>query len=186
MKNIAIFASGNGSNFEAIAKAVKSGEINANISLLVCDKPEAKVTSRAGRLSVPIFVCDSKDYPNRAAHESRILSALEDAGVEFIVLAGYMRIVGKTLLDTFEGRIINIHPSMLPDFPGLDAIEKAFSADVKQTGVTIHYIDSGVDTGPIVVQEMIDILPEDTLESLEARVHEVEHRLYVKVLKDLL
>jgi len=184
VKNIAIFASGNGSNFEAIAKAVKRGEINVKLSLLVCDKPEAKVIKRADNLGITVFVCNPKDYPNRVAYEERILAILKDTEVDFIALAGYMRIIGEVLLEAYEGRIINIHPSMLPDFPGLDAIEKAYNAGVSQTGVTIHYVDAGVDTGPILTQEAVAILPDDTLEILEARVHEVEHRLYIKVLKE--
>ncbi|MCL2404962.1 MAG: phosphoribosylglycinamide formyltransferase [Defluviitaleaceae bacterium] len=185
MKNIAIFASGSGSNFEAVATAAISGKINAKVSLLVCDKPEAMVILRAKRLGVPVFVCNSKDFANRAAHEGHILAALKDAGVEFIVLAGYMRIIGKTLLGAYSGKIINIHPSMLPDFPGMDAINAAFSSGASYTGVTVHYIDEGVDTGPIISQRRVEILPDDTLETLEEKVHKVEHELYVNVLVDL-
>jgi len=185
MKKIAIFASGNGSNFEAVATAVQNGQINAEVALLVCDKPQANVITRANRLGVPTFICNPKDYPNRAAYESRVLMALQDAHVEFIALAGYMRIVGKVLLNAYGGKMVNIHPSMLPDFPGLEAIAQAYESGATKTGVTVHYVDAGVDTGPIIVQEAVDILPDDTLESLEARVHEVEHRLYVAVLKNI-
>ena len=185
MKKIAILASGNGSNFEALAAAAQSGKINAEVALLVCDKPHANVISRAKRLGVPAFICNPKDYPNRAAYESRVLEALHDAKVEFIALAGYMRIVGKVLLDAYGGRMVNIHPSMLPEFPGLEAIARAYESGATQTGVTVHYVDAGVDTGPIIVQEAIGILPGDNLESLESRVHEVEHRLYIQVLKDI-
>ncbi|MCL2572736.1 MAG: phosphoribosylglycinamide formyltransferase [Defluviitaleaceae bacterium] len=182
MKNIAIFASGNGSNFEAIATA----NINAKIKLLICDKPGATVIARAERLGIPALIYNPKDYPNRAAYEEQILTNLKDAEAEYIFLAGYMRIIGSTLLEAYEGRIINIHPSLLPEFPGLDAISKAFSSGVKQTGVTIHYVDAGVDTGPIIAQEAVDILPGDTLEALEARIHQVEHKLYISVLKEIL
>ena len=185
MKNIAVFASGNGSNFEAIAVAVQNGEINANISLLVCDKPGAKVIARAERLGVPVFICDPRDFANRAAHEGHILSTLREAGVDFIVLAGYMRIIGETLLGAYGGRIVNIHPSYLPEFPGLEAIRKAFESGASETGVTVHYVDAGVDTGPIIAQRKVDILPGDTLETLEERVHQVEHELYVEVLREL-
>jgi len=186
MRNIAIFASGSGSNFEAIAVAIKKGEINANLVLLVCDKPEAKVISRAKRLGVPVFICDSKEFENRADHESHILSALKAAKVDFIALAGYMRIIGDTLLNAYAGKIVNIHPSILPAFPGLDAIASAFKSGAKKTGVTVHYIDEGVDTGPIIAQRQVDILPGDTLETLEERIHKAEHELYVEVLKKLL
>ena len=185
MKNIAIFASGNGSNFEAVATAAISGKINATISLLVCDKPEAKVISRAARLGIPTFVCSPKDFPNRATHENQILAAIKEAGAELIVLAGYMRIIGKTLLGAYGGNIINIHPSMLPDFPGMDAISAAFASGAGHTGVTVHFVDEGVDTGPIIAQRQIDILPGDTQETLEERVHAVEHELYVEVLRGL-
>ena len=183
--NIAVFASGSGSNFEAIVAAAQSGEINANVSLLVCDKPGAKVISRAKRLRVAVYVCDPREYAGRAGHERQILAALRDAGVEFIVLAGYMRIIGETLLGAYGGKIVNIHPSMLPDFPGINAIAKAFESGAGQTGITVHYIDEGVDTGPIIAQRSVDILPSDTLETLEERVHQVEHELYVEVLKGL-
>ncbi|MCL2378171.1 MAG: phosphoribosylglycinamide formyltransferase [Defluviitaleaceae bacterium] len=185
MKNIAVFASGNGSNFEAVAAAAANDKINAKVSLLVCDKPEAKVITRAARLGIPVFICSPKGFANRAAHERQILAALKEAGAEFIVLAGYMRIIGKTLLCEYGGRIVNIHPSMLPDFPGMDAIAKAFESGASHTGVTVHYIDAGVDTGPIIAQRRVDILPGDTLETLEERVHQVEHELYVAVLKGL-
>lgn len=185
MKNIAIFASGNGSNFEAIARAAINGEINTKISLLVCDKPQAMVITRAKGLDIPVFVCNPADFPSRAAHEQKILATLEAAQVDFIVLAGYMRIIGEVLLNAYGGRIVNIHPSMLPEFPGLNAIEKAFSGGATTTGVTVHYVDSGVDTGPIIAQEIVNILPDDTLETLEARVHEIEHKLYVRVLRTI-
>jgi len=186
MKNIAIFASGSGSNFEAIAIAIKNGEINACLTLLVCDKPEAKAISRAKRLGVPVLVCDSKEFTSRADHESHILTALKAAKVDFIALAGYMRIIGDTLLNAYSGKIVNIHPSMLPAFPGMDAIASAFKSGAKKTGVTVHYIDEGVDTGPIIAQRQVDILPNDTIETLEDRVHIVEHELYVEVLKNLM
>ena len=185
MKNIAIFASGNGSNFEAIATAVMGGEINAAISLLICDKPGAKVITRAKRLGIPTFVCSPQGFPSRAAHEERILSELKKAGVELIVLAGYMRIIGDTLLREYEGRIINIHPSMLPDFPGMNAIARAYESGAGHTGVTVHYVDAGVDTGPVIAQRVVEILPGDTPETLEERVHRVEHELYVEVLQGI-
>ena len=185
MKNIAIFASGNGSNFEAVAAAAIRGEIAANVSLLVCDKPGAKVIERAARLGIPTFVLNPQGFANRAEHEKQILAALKDAGVEFIVLAGYMRIIGEMLLWAYGGRIVNIHPSMLPDFPGMDAIAKAFESGASHTGVTVHYVDEGVDTGPIIAQRQMEILPGDTLESLEERVHRVEHEFYVEVLRNI-
>ena len=172
MKNIAIFASGSGSNFEAIVHAINRGEINAKVSMLVCNKPKAKVISRAKRLGIPV-------------NEDFSAASLKEAGVAFIVLAGYMRILSPEFVKAYEGRIVNIHPSLLPAFPGLHAIPKAYESGAKTTGVTVHYVDEGVDTGPIIAQEIVEILPGDTLESLESKIHEVEHKLYISVLKEL-
>jgi len=185
MTNIAIFASGNGSNFEAIAAACINGEINAKVALLICNKPEAYVIQRAENLGVPVFICKHQDFPTRSDHEKRIITELEAAKVEFIALAGYGRLFSSTFIDAYGGKIINIHPALLPAFPGLDVIAQAFNSGVKETGVTVHYCDEGMDTGPIIAQRSVPILPDDTLESLEARVHKSEHELYIDVLKEL-
>ena len=186
MKNIAVFASGNGSNFEAIANAIKAGELRANIALLVCDRPEARVVERAKNHRVRVFSFSPKQFNTKADYEMRILEALYEAQVEFILLAGYMRIIGETLLNPYDGRIINIHPSLLPAFPGKDAIAQAFDSGVSETGVTVHYVDAGVDTGPIIAQCRVTVLPTDTLELLEKRIHQAEHTLYVQTLKEIL
>lgn len=182
---IAIFASGNGSNAEAIIRAVKNGELEAEVAAVVCDNPSAKVIERAKTYGVPVVVETPKAYPDKAAYERKILRYLQEYGVEFIVLAGYMRLIGKTLLDAYEGKIVNIHPSLLPAFPGLDAIGQAFRKKVKITGVTIHYVDEGIDTGPIIAQEAVVIEESDTLETLEKKIHEVEHALYPKTLQSI-
>ena len=186
MKKVAIFASGTGSNFEAIVKAVQSGKLNAKIALLVCDKPDALVISKAKSKGIESFVFSAKDFSGKEAYETEILSQLRKKEVELIALAGYMRIVGKTLLDAYPNQIVNIHPSLLPHFPGKDAIKQAYDAGVKETGVSVHYVDAGIDTGPIISQEKVEIKEADTLESLEKKVHQVEHVLYVVTLKNLL
>jgi phosphoribosylglycinamide formyltransferase 1 len=186
MKNIAIFASGSGTNFQAIVDAVKNGIVPARVALLVCDKPGAKVIERAERERIPTFVFSPKDYDSKAEFEQAILAELRKREIEFIALAGYMRLIGPTLLDAYEGKIVNIHPSLLPAFPGKDAIGQAYRAGVKITGVTIHYIDEGMDTGPIIAQRAIAIHEGESLAQLEARIHEVEHELYPAVLKTLL
>jgi phosphoribosylglycinamide formyltransferase 1 len=186
MKNIAIFASGSGTNFQAIVDAVKNGIVPARVALLVCDKPGAKVIERAERERIPTFVFSPKDYDSKAEFEQAILAELRKHEIEFIALAGYMRLIGPTLLDAYEGKIVNIHPSLLPAFPGKDAIGQAYRAGVKITGVTIHYIDEGMDTGPIIAQRAIAIHEGESLAQLEARIHEVEHELYPAVLKTLL
>jgi len=185
MKKIAIFASGTGSNFEAVARACQEGIINAKVSLLVCDKPEALVVSKAGRLNVEVLVLTPKEYESKKAYEEAILAQLQKYKVELMVLAGYMRLVGQTLLKAYPDKIVNIHPSLLPEFPGVNSIKRAFESGVKETGITVHYVDSGIDTGPIIAQRVVGIDENETLESLEEKMHKVEHELYVEVLKKL-
>ncbi len=180
----AVFASGTGSNFEAIMD--QHNHLNCEIALLVCDKPGAKVLEKAERLGVPTFVFNPKQYDSKEAYEQEIVEQLRKTNITWIFLAGYMRLVGKTLLQSFEGRTINIHPSLLPAFPGIDAIGQAFEAGVKTTGVTVHYIDEGIDTGPIIAQESLEVLPEDTRETLQIKIQQIEHRLYPQVIKQLI
>ncbi|MFZ3577832.1 phosphoribosylglycinamide formyltransferase [Virgibacillus sp. DJP39] len=188
MSNIkaAIFASGAGSNFEAIIKANKGNKLGCDVVLLVCDKPEAVVIAKAAELGITSCVVNPGTFPSKEAYEGEIVTALRMAKVDWIFLAGYMRIVGPTLLRAYEDSILNVHPSLLPAFPGLDAIGQAFRARVLTTGVTIHFIDEGVDTGPIIDQEALEILADDTEESLQYRIQEIEHRLYPKVIKHVL
>ena len=186
MRNIAIFASGSGSNFQAIADVVQAGELDVNISLLVCDKPNAYVIERALTLNIPTFIFNPKDYSTKDAYEKEIASILRNCGVEFIVLAGYMRLIGQVLLRAYEGKIINIHPSLLPDFPGKDAIGQAIAAKAKWSGVTIHYVDEGMDTGPIIVQERVQLDEHETRESLQEKIQSIEHKLYPSILQMLL
>jgi phosphoribosylglycinamide formyltransferase 1 len=186
MRRIAVFASGTGSNFSAILNAVKKGQIKAEIALVVCDKPGARVIEKAEAAGIPTLILQPKDFPTKVAYEQKILDALKDYDVSFIVLAGYMRLIGKTLLQEFSGRIVNIHPSLLPAFPGLHAIEQAFNAGVKVTGVTIHFVDEGMDTGPILAQRAVSIEEDDTIATLEERIHAIEHVLYPETLAKLL
>lgn len=185
MMNIVIFASGNGSNFQAIYSAVQNGELEANISLLVCDKPNAKVVERAKAAGIPTFVISLGDFSNKDEFEMVIYEQLLKYEVQYIVLAGYMRLIGPCLLEKFDNKIINIHPSLLPSFPGKDAIGQAIEARVKVTGVTIHFVDKGMDTGPIIAQETIMISDGDTEETLAPLIHQVEHDFYPKTLQKL-
>ncbi|WP_040949695.1 phosphoribosylglycinamide formyltransferase [Gorillibacterium massiliense] len=182
---IAVFASGSGSNFQALAEAAASGKLDAEIALLVCDKPQAPVVEKAQRLGIPVFAFRPKDYPDKAAYEGEIVGKLDELGVDLVVLAGYMRIISSVLLTPYEGRIINVHPSLLPSFPGLDAIGQALAYGVKVTGITVHFVDGGMDTGPIIAQETLRILPEDTAETLAARIHPIEHKLYAEVVQGI-
>lgn len=179
----AVFASGTGSNFEAI---MDTDNLACDIVLLVCDKPGAKVIEKAEKFGVASFVFHPKDYPSKAAYEKSIVEALKAAGISWIFLAGYMRIAGPVLLQAFENKIVNIHPSLLPAFPGKDAIGQAFRARVKITGVTVHFIDEGIDTGPIIAQEPVEVFPDDTEKELKKRIQNVEHQLYPEVINQLL
>lgn len=180
-----MFASGSGTNFQAIADAARKGDLHAEIVLFVCDRPDAYSIQRAQNEQVPQFVFSAKDYAGKAEYEREILQRMMESGAEYIILAGYMRLIGPTLLKEFEGRIINIHPSLLPAFPGKDAIGQALSAKVKVSGVTVHYVDEGMDTGPIIAQAPVSIAADETLESLQKKIHEVEHKLYPQVLQSL-
>ncbi len=186
MMKIAIFASGNGSNFEAIAQAVEKQDIQAEIAVLFCDQKSAFVLERAAKYQVPTVSFSPKDFSSKVDYENEIKRMMHEFDVELIVLAGYMRIVGLTLLEAFPKKIINLHPSLLPSFPGLHGIQDAFDYGVKVSGITIHYIDEGVDTGPIIAQVPTEITAEDTLESLEEKIHQLEHYWYPKVLGEII
>lgn len=127
-----------------------------------------------------------KDFVNKSAYEQELLTCLREKEIDLILLAGYMRIIGPNLLSAYEKRIINIHPSLLPAFPGLHGIRDAYEAGVAETGVTVHYIDAGVDTGPIIRQKKVAILPEDTLASLEEKIHAAEHQIYPEVITEII
>lgn len=186
---IAVLASGNGSNFEALANAVGNGEIPAKIDLLFSDHQDAYVLKRAEKFQIPSESFELKEFENKAAYEDALLNLLKKNQIDLVILAGYMRIVGEKLLQAFPKRIINIHPALLPSFPGLHGIKDAFEAGVAETGVTVHYVDSGVDTGPVIAQEKVIIDKNDTLEILEEKIHAVEHGLYpaviAKIIKEL-
>ncbi|MBU8880285.1 phosphoribosylglycinamide formyltransferase [Bacillus sp. FJAT-29790] len=185
MKKIAVFASGGGTNFQALIDAAKNGELNADIKLLVCDKPEAYSIERAKKANIPYFAFKARDFASKDEYENEIIHLLNKLDIEFIVLAGYMRLIGPILLSAFDGKIVNIHPSLLPAFPGKDAIGQAFEANVSVSGVTVHFVDAGMDTGPIIAQQSFEISKTETKESFEAKIHEIEHKLYPSVLQKL-
>lgn len=181
---IAVFASGYGSNFEAIAKACQSGELEAQVVLMVCDKPTARVNALADELGVERITFSAKDYASKAEYEAEIVERCQTLGVELICLAGYMRLVGDTLMGAYEGRMINIHPSLLPSFAGKDAVERAMEWGVKVYGATIHYVDSTLDGGKIIAQRAIPY-EGDSIDELMAMIHPLEHQLYIDTIKKL-
>lgn len=180
---IAVFASGSGSNFQALAEAVRDGGMPAEIALLVCDKPAAPVVRRAETLGVPTFLFDPKTYASREAYEEEIVGRLIEEGVELIVLAGYMRIITDVLVKPYYGRMINVHPSLLPAFPGMRAVRQALEYGVKLTGATVHFVDGGLDSGPILAQQAVEIRDGDTEETLTERVHAAEHELLPRAVR---
>jgi len=184
-KNIAIFASGNGSNFEAIAQACAENRLNATVTLLVCDKPNAFVIKRAEKFNIPVFEFQPKNYANKAEYETEIVQILKKHDIGLICLAGYMRLVSDVLLNEYEGKIINIHPSLLPEFKGLHAIQRAYESGAKITGVTTHFVDKTLDGGKIIDQVEVPI-ENCTLEELENRIHTAEHELYIKTIDKIL
>lgn len=185
MKKIAVFASGSGTNFQAIMDAIKVGALEAQIGILICDRQGAMCIERAESEGIPTFAFSAKDYKDKAAYEQDILLKLHEQNIEFIVLAGYMRLIGHTLLTAFQGKIVNIHPSLLPAFQGKDAIGQALQANATTTGVTVHFVDEGMDTGPIIDQQAVTIDEGETKESLEMKIHAIEHKLYPTVLQKL-
>ena len=185
MKKIAVFASGSGTNFQAIIDAINAGALEAQIEILICDRKGAKCISRAETAGIPTFAFSAKDYVDKTGYEQDILLKLKEHDVEFIVLAGYMRLIGQTLLSAFQGKMVNIHPSLLPSFQGKDAIGQALEANAATTGVTVHFVDEGMDTGPIIEQQAVTIVDGETKESLELKIHEIEHKLYPAVLQKI-
>ena len=181
--NIAVFASGRGTNFAAIIRAVKKGKIKASLALLICDNPKAGAISRAKRAQIKVALVKKEDFPSNKDFEANILQHLAEHNIDLIVLAGFMRILGPELVQKYQGRILNIHPALLPSFKGAQGIKDAFDYGVKVTGVTVHFVDEKTDHGPIILQEAVQIEEDDTLESLEAKIHKLEHRLYPEAIR---
>lgn len=184
MKKIAVFASGSGSNFQAIQEAIERGDLQANIELVITDKPGAFVVTRANNFGIPVLELAPKTFASKAAYEEAIIAELKARDVEWVVLAGYMRLVSDVLLATYSSKIINIHPSLLPSFPGKDAIGQAMEHGVKVTGVTVHYVDEGMDTGKIIAQVAVNVVDGDR-EATETLIHKEEHKLYTTTLNKL-
>lgn len=177
-----VLASGRGSNFEAILNQIKLNKLDAEIVAVFSDKPEAKVleTARANDLVAKAF--DAKAYETKVAYERALVNALKDLEFDLVILAGYMRVLGETFLEEIKTPIMNIHPSLLPSFTGLHAQKQALDYGVKYSGCTVHFVDSGLDTGPIIKQSVVEVLDTDTEQSLSARILEKEHLLYSEVI----
>ena len=185
MKKLAVFASGSGTNFEAIAQACADGVIDAEVALMACDVPGAAVIARADRFGIRKFVFSPRQYSCKAEYEQEIVTMMDNLGIDLVCLAGYMRIVGDTLLKSYEGRIINIHPSLLPAFKGAHAVEQAVEYGVKVYGISIHWVNSDLDGGRIIAQKAFEYDGNDP-----AEVHRlgqvIEHKLYIDTINRLL
>lgn len=184
---LAVLLSGRGSNFEAIADAVEKGAIpEAEIVAVVSDVPGAVGLERARRRGLPTFVADRARFTSRLEHEAEIRRFLEKAKPDLICLAGYMRILSRDFVARYRGRILNIHPALLPKFRGLHAQRRALEAGETESGCTVHFVDEGTDTGPVILQRTVPILPGDTEESLSARILVEEHRAYPEAIRRVL
>lgn len=180
MKRIAILVSGRGSNAEALIRACQAGEIDGEVVLVTGDVPTAPALAKARDLGISTHATDPHDFASKVDYESHLLRMISESGADLICLAGYMRLVGPLLLGAYRRRILNIHPSLLPAFPGLDAQAQALRAGVKVAGCTVHFIDAGIDSGPIVAQTAVPVADDDTADSLAARILEAEHPTYVR------
>ena len=182
---LAILLSGRGSNFQAIHEAVRSGALDAEIVLVLSNRPDAPGIERAREYGYDAQVVDHKTFANRAAHEEEVLRRLEAARPDLIVLAGYMRLLSAAFVERWRNRILNIHPSLLPAFPGVDAQAQAVAHGVKVSGCTVHFVDEHLDAGPIIVQRTVPVLDDDTPDTLAARILVEEHAAYVEALAKL-
>jgi phosphoribosylglycinamide formyltransferase-1 len=180
---LGILVSGRGSNMLAIAEAIESGQVPAGIKVVISDRPGAPALAAARQRGIEVMTLSRKQYPSQATFETALAAALKDKGVELVVLAGFMRLLSRAFLDHFPQRVINIHPALLPAFPGLDAQRQAWEYGVKFSGCSVHFVDDGVDTGPIIAQAVVPVLDMDTPETLAERILAEEHRLYPQVVK---
>ncbi len=182
---LGVLVSGNGSNLQAILDAVQQRALPVRVNLVVSNQPGVQALARAIAANVPIRCIPHRDFPTREAFDAELARALKKADVEWVVLAGFMRLLTPGFLDQFPNRVLNIHPALLPAFPGVNAIGQALRHGVKLTGCTVHLVDRGVDSGPILAQAAVPVLSEDTEDSLAQRVHGAEHALYVDTLRRL-
>lgn len=183
MLDLGVLISGTGTNLQAIIDAIASGALNARLRVVLSNKADAKGLERAARAGVSTRVVPHGDYSDRPSFDAALVAALRDAGAQWIVLAGFMRLITPTLLDAFPHRIINIHPSLLPAFPGLDAQAQALRYGARISGCTVHLVDRGTDTGPIIAQAAVPVLPGDTRDALAQRILAREHALLAEVLR---
>ena len=180
---VAVLVSGSGTNLQAL---IDEPTLRPHLHLVLADRAAIGALERADAAGIPTAIVDPAAYPSRDDFDQAVLDVLQEALIDVVVSAGYLRVLGKRVLDVYEGRCLNVHPALLPSFPGMHAVRDALEYGVRVTGVTVHLVDEGTDTGPIVLQEPVPVRPDDDWDSLEARIHEVEHRLLPRELRALL
>ncbi|MDO4400403.1 MAG: phosphoribosylglycinamide formyltransferase [Coriobacteriia bacterium] len=178
---IGVLISGSGTNLQAIIDAIDAGKVNAQVVLVLSSRPDAYGLQRAEAAGIPTVALNRDVYADAHAANQRIADEMKAAGAEYLVMAGYMRMVGAEVLDAYPDRVVNLHPALLPSFVGAHAIQDAFEAGVKVTGVTVHFANAEYDKGPIIAQKAVPVKEGDTIDELEARIHKAEHKLYPKV-----
>jgi len=183
MVKLAVLVSGGGTNLQSIIDSIEAGRLEAELKVVLSDNPQAYALQRAKKHSIPTEVVSKTDFPGSVAFNSEIARRLKNYGVELVALAGFMRIIGPAVLEAFPMRVINIHPSLLPSFPGLDVQRKAIEHGVKLSGCTVHFVDAGVDSGPVIIQAAVPVLDADTPETLAARILKEEHRIYPRAIQ---
>lgn len=178
---IGVLISGSGTNLQAIVDRIADGSLNAEVALVVSSRPGVRGIERAREAGLPVLVMEKSEYAEPEAADAKIASALKEAGCEYVIMAGYMRMVRKPLLDVYPGRIVNLHPALLPSFKGAHAIQDAFDYGVKVTGVTVHFADDKYDCGPIIAQRALPVEEGWDVDTLEEHIHAIEHELYPEV-----
>jgi len=180
---IGVLASGSGSNLQAIIDAVEAGKIKAEIAVVISDNNKAYALERAGKHDITALFIDPKPHRRREDYDAAILGKLLEHNVNLVLLAGYMRLVSLVLVEAYENRMINIHPALLPSFPGLHVQKKAIDYGARFSGCTVHFVDGGMDTGPIIIQAVVPVLPYDTEDALAARILKREHQIYPEAVR---
>jgi phosphoribosylglycinamide formyltransferase-1 len=183
MIRIGVLVSGSGSNLQSIIDACDRGEIDGEVAVVISNVADAYALKRAEKKSIPAIVVPHADYPNRQYFDEEIARTLEKYQVDLVALAGFMRVLSTDFLNKFPGRIMNIHPALLPSFPGLGVRQKAIDHGVRFSGCTVHFVDNGVDTGPIIIQAVVPVYPDDTEDELKDRILALEHRIYPKAIQ---
>ena len=183
MLKIGVLVSGRGSNFQAIIDAIEAKKIKAEIAVVISNVPGVMALDRAKKHGIKAIVIDSREHSDKSSYEKQVIKVLEDNNVGLVCLAGYMKLLSPELVHHFRGRIMNIHPALLPAFPGLHVQKKALEYGVKYSGCTVHFVDEGCDTGPIILQAVVPVLDSDTEETLSARILEQEHNIYPEAIR---